>query len=194
MAHTTTHAPLDVARVRGDFPALAEVIHGKPLVYLDNAATSQKPRAVIDAMTNYYAHSNANVHRGVHTLSVRATELYEGTREKVRALINATELAEIIFVRGTTEAINLVASSFGAANVKAGDEIVISTLEHHSNIVPWQMLCQRTGAKLRVIPIDYAGELVMDEYRTLLNERTRLVAIAHVSNSLGTVNPLREII
>ncbi len=195
MSHTTTtHAPLDVARVRADFPALAQEVHGKPLVYLDNAATSQKPRAVIDAISNYYAHSNANVHRGVHTLSVRATEFYEGAREKVRELINAASLAEIIFVRGTTEAINLVASSFGAARIQRGDEVIISAMEHHSNIVPWQLLCERTGAKLRVIPIDLAGELVMDEYRALLNERTRIVAVTHVSNSLGTVNPLQEII
>jgi cysteine desulfurase/selenocysteine lyase len=195
MAHTTTsHAPLDVVKVRSDFPALAQNIHGKPLVYLDNAATSQKPRVVIDAISDYYAHNNANVHRGVHTLSVHATELYEGAREKVRALINAADLAEIIFVRGTTEAINLVANSFGAAKVQRGDEVVISAMEHHSNIVPWQLLCQRAGARLRVIPMDYAGELVMDEYRGLLNERTRIVAVAHVSNSLGTVNPLNEII
>jgi cysteine desulfurase / selenocysteine lyase len=184
---------LDVLRVRADFPALAQNVNGKPLVYLDNAATSQKPNAVIDATSSYYAHSNANVHRGVHTLSVRATELYEGAREKVRALINAAELAEIIFVRGTTEGINLVASSFGA-RFKPGDEIVISAMEHHSNIVPWQMLCERAGAKLRVIPMDRSGDLLMDEYRALLNERTRLVAVAHVSNSLGTVNPVEEII
>jgi cysteine desulfurase/selenocysteine lyase len=180
-------------RVRGDFPALAQEVNGKPLVYLDNAATSQKPRAVIDAVSHYYAHSNANVHRGVHTLSVHATELYEGAREKVRALINAAELSEIIFVRGTTEGINLVAHSFGA-RIRAGDEVVISAMEHHSNIVPWQLLCERTGAKLRVIPMDRNGDLVMDEYRKLLNERTRIVAVAHVSNSLGTVNPVREII
>jgi len=195
MAHTTTSsAPvLDVARVRADFPALAQEVHGKPLVYLDNAATSQKPRAVIDAVSNFYKHDNANVHRGVHTLSVRATDLYEGTREKVRALINAAELAEIIFVRGTTEGINLVANSLGA-RFKAGDEVIISALEHHSNIVPWQLLCERSGAKLRVIPIDKSGDIVMDEYRKLLSDRTKLVAVAHVSNSLGTVNPVEEII
>jgi len=195
MPHTTTSpAPvLDVARVRGDFPALAQNVNGKPLVYLDNAATSQKPQAVIDAVSSFYEHSNANVHRGVHTLSVRATELYEAAREKARTLINAAELAEIIFVRGTTEGINLVANSFGA-RLQAGDEIIISALEHHSNIVPWQLLCERSGAKLRVIPIDHSGDLIMDEYRALLNERTKLVAVAHVSNSLGTVNPLQEII
>lgn len=191
---TTSSAPvLDVARVRADFPALAQEVHGKPLVYLDNAATSQKPRAVIDAVSNFYKHDNANVHRGVHTLSVRATELYEGAREKVRALINASELAEIIFVRGTTEGINLVANSLGA-RFKAGDEVIISALEHHSNIVPWQLLCERSGAKLRVIPIDKSGDIVMDEYRKLLSDRTKLVAVAHVSNSLGTVNPVEEII
>jgi cysteine desulfurase/selenocysteine lyase len=184
---------LDVAKVRGDFPALAQNVNGKPLVYLDNAATSQKPQAVIDAVSSFYEHSNANVHRGVHTLSVRATELYEAAREKARTLINAAELAEIIFVRGTTEGINLVANSFGA-RLQAGDEIIISALEHHSNIVPWQLLCERSGAKLRVIPIDHSGDLIMDEYRALLNERTKLVAVAHVSNSLGTVNPLQEII
>jgi cysteine desulfurase/selenocysteine lyase len=195
MPHTTsTPAPvLDVLKVRSDFPILSQPVHGKPLVYLDNAATSQKPRAVIDAISSFYSHTNANVHRGVHTLSVQATELYEGAREKVRALVNAAELSEIIFVRGTTEGINLVANSFGA-RIKAGDEIVISALEHHSNIVPWQLLCERTGAKLRVIPMDHSGDLIMDEYRSLLNDRTRLVAVAHVSNSLGTVNPVEEII
>ena len=195
MPHTTTSpAPvLDVARVRADFPALAQNVNGNPLVYLDNAATSQKPRAVIDAVSSFYERSNANVHRGVHTLSVRATELYEAAREKVRTLVNAAELAEIIFVRGTTEGINLVANSFGA-RIQAGDEIIISALEHHSNIVPWQLLCERTGAKLRVIPMDHSGDLIMDEYRALLSERTKLVAAAHVSNSLGTVNPIEEII
>jgi cysteine desulfurase/selenocysteine lyase len=192
-----TQAPatsgFDAERIRLDFPVLHQKAHGKPLVYLDNAATTQKPRQVIDTLVDFYTNTNANVHRGVHTLSVRATELYEGAREKVRALINARELAEVIFVRGTTEGINLVANSFGA-RLEAGDEIIISALEHHSNIVPWQLLCERTGAKLRVIPIDYSGDLVMDEYRALLNARTRLVAVAHVSNSLGTVNPLEEII
>jgi cysteine desulfurase/selenocysteine lyase len=185
---------LDVAGVRRDFPILEREVHGNPLVYLDNAATSQKPRAVLDAMSSFYTASNANVHRGVHTLSVRATELYEGAREKTRAFVNAAEAAEIVFVRGTTEAINLVANSFGQARVRAGDEILVSAMEHHSNIVPWQLLCQRTGAKLRVIPMDRAGDLRLDEYRKLLNEHTRIVAIAHVSNSLGTVNPVAEMI
>ncbi|HXV14749.1 MAG TPA: cysteine desulfurase [Candidatus Krumholzibacteria bacterium] len=190
----TTKATIDVTAVRRDFPILEREVHGKPLAYLDNAATSQKPRAVIDAISSYYATVNANVHRGVHTLSVRATELYEGAREKTRAFVNAADAAEIVFVRGTTEAINLVASSFGQARVRSGDEVVISTMEHHSNIVPWQLLCQRAGAKLRVIPMDRTGDLRLDEYRTLLNERTRIVAIPHVSNSLGTVNPMAEMI
>ncbi len=190
----TIKPALDVVAVRSDFPILERVVHHKPLVYLDNAATSQKPRQVIDAMTHFYENTNANVHRGVHTLSVRATELYEGAREKTRALVNAAEASEIVFVRGTTEAINLVASSFGAVRVRAGDEIVISAMEHHSNIVPWQLLCQRTGAVLRVIPMDRRGELKLDEYRKLLNERTRIVAVSHVSNSLGTVNPVAEMI
>jgi cysteine desulfurase/selenocysteine lyase len=185
---------LDVARVQGDFPALAQDVHGKPLVYLDNAATAQKPRAVIDAVSAFYRRDNANVHRGIHTLSVRATEIYEGAREKVRALINAAELAEIVFVRGATEGINLVANSFGSVRVSAGDEVLISTLEHHSNIVPWQLLCERTGARLRVIPMGRDGDLLFDEYRRLLGERTRMVAFAHVSNALGTVNPVREMI
>jgi len=190
---TTTSSTFDVQRVRADFPILAQSVHGKPLVYLDNAATAQKPSAVIDAVSSFYEHENANVHRGVHTLSVRATELYEGAREKVRALINAAELAEIIFVRGATEGINLVANSFGV-RLKQGDEVVISAMEHHSNIVPWQMQCERTGAHLRVIPMSESGDLLLDEYRGLLTERTRIVAVAHVSNSLGTVNPLSEII
>ncbi len=189
-----TKPALDVVSIRSDFPILEQEVHGKPLVYLDNAATSQKPRPVIDAISRFYANTNANVHRGVHTLSVRSTELYEGAREKSRAFVNAAEAAEIVFVRGTTEAINLVANSFGAARVRAGDEVVISAMEHHSNIVPWQMLCQRSGAKLRVIPIDRHGEIKLDEYRKLLNERTRIVAVSHVSNSLGTVNPVDEII
>ncbi|MCI0451382.1 MAG: cysteine desulfurase [Candidatus Latescibacteria bacterium] len=185
---------MDVAAVRRDFPILAREVHGKPLVYLDNAATSQKPRAVIDAVSGYYESANANVHRGVHTLSVLATEMYEGAREKTRALVNAAETAEIVFTRGTTEAINLVASSFGQARVRPGDEVVISAMEHHSNIVPWQLLCQRAGAKLRVVPMEKSGDLRLDEYRKLLNERTRIVAVAHVCNSLGTVNPIAEMI
>jgi len=190
----TAKQTIDVDAVRRDFPILAREVHGKPLVYLDNAATSQKPRAVIDAISSYYESSNANVHRGVHTLSVRATELYEGARETARACVNASEAAEIVFVRGTTEAINLVAYSFGQSRVRAGDEVVISAMEHHSNIVPWQLLCQRANAKLRVVPMDRTGDLLLDEYRKLLNERTRIVALPQVSNSLGTVNPIAEMI
>ncbi len=193
--HQEAGAPaFDAARIRRDFPALHQEVRGKPLVYLDSAATSQKPRAVIDAIGTYYERHNANVHRGVHALSVRATELYEGAREKARAFINAAGAEEVIFVRGTTEGINLVASSFGQARVRSGDEILITAMEHHSNIVPWQMLCQRTGAELKVLPMGRDGDLVMKELPGMLNERTRLVAVTHVSNSLGTVNPVAEII
>ncbi|MDE2088398.1 MAG: cysteine desulfurase [Gammaproteobacteria bacterium] len=185
---------MDVARLRRDFPALHQEVYGKPLVYLDNAATTQKPQAVIDALSRYYARDNSNVHRGVHTLSQRATEEYEGAREKVRRFLNARETREIVFVRGTTEAINLVASSFGRWRVKADDEIILTELEHHSNIVPWQLLAEQTGARLRVVPITDEGELVMEEYQRLLGPRTRLVTVAHLSNALGTLNPVRRII
>jgi cysteine desulfurase/selenocysteine lyase len=184
----------DVERVRKDFPILFTTAHGKPLVYLDNAATSQKPRVVIDAMQNFYEESNANVHRGVHWLSEKATAIYEGTREKVRAYFNARSTKEIIYTHGTTEGINLVANSYGAAFVRAGDEIIISELEHHSNIVPWQMLCERTGARLRVTPIDDDGQLRLDAFEALISDRTRLVAMAHVSNSLGSVLPVAQVI
>lgn len=187
-------ADLDVARIREDFPILGRQIHGKPLVYLDNAATTQKPNAVIDRITRYYTHENSNVHRGVHHLSEVATAAYEGARGTVKRFINAGSEKEIVFVRGTTEGINLVASSFGRTNVKAGDEILISAIEHHSNIVPWQMLCQERGATLRIIPVNDAGELLMDQVRAMLNERTRLLAVGHASNALGTINPIREII
>jgi cysteine desulfurase/selenocysteine lyase len=187
-------AAFDVQRIRKDFPLLSQKVHGKPLIYLDNAATSQKPQAVIDAVDRYYTQENANIHRGVHYLSERATALYEGAREKLRGFINAPRVQDIIFVRGTTEAVNLVAQSYGRGFLKAGDEIIISAMEHHSNIVPWQMLREQIGTKLRVIPINHDGELVMDEYRRLLNERTRLVAIAHVSNALGTIVPVKTII
>ena len=190
----TPAASLDVARLRGDFPILQTQIHGKKLVYLDNAATSQKPRQVIERMRTYYESENSNVHRGVHELSERATAAFEGSRSRVRGFINAKEDREIIFTRGTTEAINLVAQSWGRSNAKAGDEIVISTIEHHSNIVPWQMLCEATGATLRVIAVDDRGALVLDDYRALLSAKTRLVAIGHVSNALGTINPVREMI
>ncbi len=184
----------DVAAIRAQFPILDQQVHGRPLAYLDNAATTQKPSAVIQAIQAYYQRDNANVHRGVHALSERATAAYEAAREKVRALLNARSVREIVFVRGTTEAINLVAHSWGTARLRAGDEILITGMEHHSNIVPWQMLCERTGARLRVLPINDAGELCLDQLPTLLNERTRLVGVVHLSNALGTINPVAEII
>ena len=186
--------PLDVAALRRDFPALHQTVHGKPLIYLDNAATSQTPLAVIDAMRKFYLEDCANVHRGVHELSQRATDDYEGARTAVQKFIGAAELEEIIYTRGTTDALNLVAHSYGRPHVQAGDEVIISTLEHHSNIVPWQILCDERGATLRVIPINDEGELLMDEYAGLLSDRTSIVAVNHVSNALGTVNPVREII
>ena len=184
----------DIAKVRADFPILTQTVHGKPLVYLDNAATSQKPRSVIDTLVRYYQTENANIHRGVHTLSQMATEEYEAARTAVRRFLNAASDNEIIFVRGATEGINLVASTYGRAKVSAGDEIIISGMEHHSNIVPWQMLCQEKGAKLRVIPITDEGELRMDEFERMLSKRTKLVSIVHISNSLGTINPVEKII
>ena len=184
----------DVMRVRQDFPILNEKIHGKPLVYFDNGATSQKPQAVIDALSHYYRAENSNIHRGVHHLSEQATAAYEAARSKIRTFINARADKEIIFVRGTTEAINLVAQSYGRNFLKAGDEIIVSAMEHHSNIVPWQMLCEQVGAKLRVVPINHDGEIVMDEYRRLLNDKTKIVSIAHVSNALGTIVPVKEIV
>src|SRR5882672_1915125 len=184
----------DVERVRLDFPILSQEIHGKPLVYLDNAATSQKPRVVIDALRRFYMADCANVHRAVHLLSERATANYEGARGKIQRFLGAAEESEIIFVRGTTEAINLVAGSFGKKFIHAGDEIVISAMEHHSNIVPWQILCEDKGAVLRVAPINDDGELLLPEFEKLLNSRTRLVAACHVSNALGTVNPIERII
>jgi cysteine desulfurase / selenocysteine lyase len=187
-------APLDVQRLRQDFPILLQRVHGKPLVYLDNAATTQKPRAVIDTLRHYYEADNANVHRAVHVLSERATEAYEEARTKIHKFIGANCLREIVFTRNTTEAINLVAQTFGRMHVHEGDEIVVSALEHHSNIVPWQLLCWEKKANLRVIPITDTGELRLDEYEKLLSPRTQLVAIAHVSNALGTINPVREII
>ncbi len=184
----------DVARIRRDFPILHQRVHGKPLVYLDNAATTQKPQAVIDAVGRYYSTDNANVHRGVHLLSQRATDAYEGARVTVQNFINAAESCEVIYVRGTTEAINLVAQTYGRKSVGAGDEIVITAMDHHSNIVPWQMLCDEKGAKLRVAPINDAGELLLDEYERLLTPKTKLVAIPHVSNALGTVNPVKRLV
>ena len=191
---STIQAGFDVEKVRGDFPVLKQKVHGKPLVYLDNAATSQKPLAVIEAIRKFYEVDCANIHRGVHELSQRSTAAYEQTRVKVKQFLNARTKNELIFIRGTTEGINLVASSWGRKCVKSGDEIVVSGMEHHSNIVPWQILCEEKGAKLRVIPIDDRGELLMEEYEKLLGPRTRMVAVAHVSNALGTVNPVSEII
>ena len=190
----TPDGRLDVEKIRADFPILHRTVHDKPLVYLDNAATSQKPQAVIDAVSRYYEQENANIHRGVHYLSERATEDYEAARKTVQAFLNAAHAHEIIFVRGTTEAINLVAQTFGRVNVGAGDEVLITGMEHHSNIVPWQMLCEEKGAKLRVAPINDSGELLLDEYAKLLGPRTKLVAVTHVSNALGTVNPVRKMV
>jgi len=184
----------DVWKIRQDFPILRQSVHGKQLVYLDNAATTQKPQAVIDALTSYYTTDNSNVHRGVHTLSERATKHFEAARSRMRRFLNASSDREIIFVRGVTEGINLVAHSYGRKNIGAGDEIIISTIEHHSNIVPWQMLCEQTGAILKVIPIDERGDLLLDEYERLLSDRTKLVAVIHVSNALGTINPIKSMI
>ncbi len=184
----------DVERIRQDFPVLKQTIHGKPLVYLDSAATAQKPFAVIDAIRKFHEVDCANIHRGVHELSQRSTAAYEETRVKARRFLNSRTTNDLIFVRGTTEGINLVASSWGRGNVKQGDEIVISALEHHSNIVPWQMLCEENNAKLRVIPMNDRGELILEEYEKLLNPRTKLVAFTHVSNALGTINPAAEMI
>jgi cysteine desulfurase/selenocysteine lyase len=183
-----------VDRVRDDFPILRQEVHGRPLVYLDNAATTQKPRQVLDAIQRYYTAECANVHRGVHLLSVRATHDYEEARGKVQHFLNAAEVREIVFVRGATEGINLVAASFGRNDLRPGDEVLITAMEHHSNIVPWQLLCQERGAHLRVAPIDDNGDLLLEEYEKLLGPRTRLAAVAHVSNALGTVNPVRSMI
>ena len=184
----------DVERIRAEFPVLAQEVNGKPLVYLDNGATSQKPRRVIDAVRDYYESDNANVHRGLHALSERATTAYEGARDTVRAFLNAADRREIVFVRGATEGLNLIAQSWARPRLRPGDEIVITTMEHHSNIVPWQLVCRQTGARLRVAPIHDSGELDMEAFADLVGPRTRVVAVAHVSNALGTVNPVREII
>jgi cysteine desulfurase/selenocysteine lyase len=187
-------AELDVAALRRDFPILHQSVNGKPLVYLDNAASSQRPRQVIDAVSRYYEHDHANVHRGVHTLSQRATDAFEGAREDVRRFINAADVKEVVFVRGATEAINLVAQSFARPQVREGDEILISALEHHANIVPWQLLCEQTGAQLKVIPITQKGEVDFDAYVRLIGPRTKLLALSHVSNALGTVTPVERFI
>lgn len=194
MAEQQTLVPYEVDRIRDDFPILSRTVYGKPLVYLDNGATTQKPRAVVEAITEEYYSVNANVHRGVHFLSQRATELHEASRETVRRFINARSTNEIVFTRGTTESINLLAYSYGEACLKAGDEVILSTMEHHSNIVPWQLLQARKGIVLKVIPMNDRGELLLDAYRELFTERTRLVCVAHVSNVLGTVNPVKEMI
>ncbi len=193
-ARPATTAPFEVRRVREDFPILDQKVFGKPLAYLDNAATAQKPRAVIDAIVGFYEHDNANIHRGLHALSERATAAYEDARGRLRRFVNAAQEREIVFVRGTTEAINLVAQTYGRAHVGAGDEVLITALEHHSNIVPWQILCGEKGARLRVAPIDDRGDLVLDELEGLLTPKTRIVSVAHVSNALGTINPVRRIV
>ena len=184
----------DVKKVRADFPILSRQVHGLPLVYLDNAATTQKPQAVIDTLTKYYTEENANIHRGVHQLSQIATDAHDAARRMVQRFLNAADPAEIIFTRGATESINLVAQTYGRAHVGAGDEIVITAMEHHSNIVPWQILCEEKGARLRIAPINDAGELLLDEFDALLNAKTKLVGVAHISNALGTVNPIAQIV
>jgi len=191
---TRSATALDVAAIRRDFPILHQTVNGKPLVYLDNAASSQRPKSVIEAISRYYEHDHANVHRGVHTLSQRATDAYEGARETIRRFINARDTKEIVFVRGTTEAVNLVAQSFLRPGFQPGDEILISALEHHANIVPWQMLREQVGAVLKVIPIDEQGEVDFDEFEKLIGPRTRLLALAHVSNALGTIVPVEKFI
>jgi cysteine desulfurase / selenocysteine lyase len=183
-----------VEKIRADFPILAEKIRNKPLVYFDNAATCQKPQAVIDSMVHLYSHDYANIHRGVHTLSMRSTDLFEGARTKVKDFINAASEKEIIFVRGATEAINLVAQTYGKANIKPSDEILITAMEHHSNIVPWQMLCEQTGSVLKVAPMNLLGELLFDEFEKLISDKTKLVSVVHMSNALGTINPVKKII
>lgn len=191
---STIEKGFDVEAIRRQFPVLDREVKGRPLVYFDNAATTQKPQVVIDALVNYYTEYNANIHRGIHTLAEEATAAYENTRDAVQQFINAPSREQVIFTRGTTEGINLVAQTWGRQNIKAGDEIIISTMEHHSNIVPWYILCQEKGAVLKVIPINDKGELIIEAFENLLSERTKLVAIVHVSNALGTVNPVKQII
>ncbi len=190
----TVSSVFDLTALRAEFPALHQQVHGRPLVYLDNAATSQKPRVVLDALTRYYEADNANVHRGVHVLSERATTSYENARTSIRSFVNAASNHEIVFTRNATEALNLVARAWGDWALRPGDEVLITTMEHHSNIVPWQQVCARTGARLRVVPIDDRGDLVMEEFERLLTEKTKMVAVAHVSNALGTVNPVEQIV
>jgi cysteine desulfurase/selenocysteine lyase len=192
--NTVTATHLDIEKIRAQFPVLNQQVNGKSLVYLDNAATNQKPKRVIDALTHYYEHDNANIHRGIHTLAERATKAYEATRQALQEFIHAKYVEEIIFTRGVTESINLVASSYGRAFLNIGDEVIISGLEHHSNIVPWQMICEERKAVLKIIPVSESGELDVDAYRKLLNSKTKVVAVNHASNSLGTINPVKEII
>ncbi|TAF54650.1 MAG: aminotransferase class V-fold PLP-dependent enzyme, partial [Oscillatoriales cyanobacterium] len=192
-----TETPLNTTlgdRIRSDFPILDQTVHGQPLVYLDNAATSQKPQAVLDAIVHYYTHDNSNVHRGVHTLSARATEAYEAARDKVAAFVNARSRNEIVFTRNASEAINLVAYTWGSSTIQAGDEIILSVMEHHSNLVPWQMLAQRTGAVLKFVGLTETQEFDLDQFKSLLSDRTKLVSIVHVSNTLGCINPIEEIV
>ena len=186
--------PFDAEQIRKDFPVLGREVNGHPLVYLDSGASSQKPNQVIDRLNRYYRLEHANIHRGVHHLSQQATEAYEQARETVRSFINAKNRHEVLFTKGTTDGINLVASSFGREFLKPGDEVIISTMEHHSNIVPWQIICEQKGAKVRVIPINQHGELIIEEFESMLNQRTRLIAVVHVSNTLGTINPVQDII
>jgi cysteine desulfurase/selenocysteine lyase len=194
MQTSALHIAFDVEQIRRQFPILEREVKGKPLVYFDNAATTQKPQAVIDALTDYYQNYNANIHRGIHSLAEEATAAYEATRDTVQQFINAQQREEIIFTRGVTESINLVAYTWARTNLKSGDEIIISGMEHHSNIVPWQLIAEMTGAILKVIPVDESGELIMGEYYKLLNEKVKLVSVVHASNSLGTINPVKEII
>ena len=194
MSSAAEAAALDVERIRDDFPILHRLVRGRPLVYLDSAATTQKPRVVLDALARYYTHGNANIHRGVYVLSEEATAAYDAARAKVQRFLNAATSREIIFTRNSTEGINLVAQSFGRRNIGPGDEIVITHMEHHSNIVPWQLLCEQVGARLRVAPIDDSGTLQLDELERLIGPRTRLVSVVHLSNSLGTINPVRDIV
>lgn len=194
MVETLENTTFDVQAIRQHFPVLNRVVKGKPLVYFDNAATTQKPQVVIDALADYYKNYNANIHRGIHSLAEEATAAYEATRDTVQQFIHAKEREEIIFTRGVTESINLVAYTWARTNLKAGDEIIISGMEHHSNIVPWQLIGEMTGAKLKVIPVNDSGELIMDEFHQLLNEKVKLVSVVHASNSLGTINPVKEII
>lgn len=185
---------LDIEKIRSQFPVLHQEVYGKPLIYFDNAATTQKPTSVLEAISGYYEHDNSNIHRGAHALADRATQYFEATRETVREFIGAKESAEIIFTKGTTESINLVASTFGRKNIGSGDEIIISTMEHHSNIVPWQLLCEEKGAVLKIIPITDSGEIVFEDFENLLSTKTKLVSVVHASNSLGTINPVKRII